>query len=137
MQLDVLKWLEDIRMAAEDIQTFALGRSLEEYQQNRMLRMAIERAFMTVGEGLSQLRRIDPDTAHKITGQQQIISFRHHLAHRYWEVRDEVVWSIITDDVPILIREVRELLAAGDPTFDHPPPGEPQSFERDPPQTEA
>jgi uncharacterized protein with HEPN domain len=137
MQLESLKWLEDLRMSAENVQAFAQGRDLAAYSSDLLLRKAIEREFITIGEALIQLRRIAPDAAARITAERQIVGFRNQLVHHYWVMRDELVWHIVTVDIPVLIAEARQLLAENDPTFDNPPATKPQEFDTHKPQDEA
>ncbi len=134
MQLETLKWLEDIRLAAERIRQFAAGRTAQDYAADELLRSGIERQFGIVGEALNQLRRVDPPVAERITDHQQIIAFRNRLFHRYWDIRPEAVWQFVEDDLVLLIREVRALLVEGDPEFLNPPSGKPQPFSPQPPQ---
>jgi uncharacterized protein with HEPN domain len=61
------KLLEDMRQAATKIARFAAGKTLEQYCQDEQLRWSVERGFEIVGEALSQLHKIDPDTAEHIT----------------------------------------------------------------------
>jgi len=134
MRLETLKWLEDIRLAGEAVMQFAAGRSLSNYAGDLQLRSAVERQLGIAGEALIQLRRGDPETAARISDYEQVIAFRHHLVHRYWDIRAEVVWNIIQRDVPVLIREVRGLLAEGDAALADPPPSQPQHLDPAPPQ---
>ena len=43
-----------------------------------------------------------------------MIGFRNILIHGYAEVDPRIVWSIIQDKVPELLRRVDELLSTGD-----------------------
>jgi uncharacterized protein with HEPN domain len=60
------KLLEDMRDAAANIAEFADGQTLQGYLASRQLRYAVERCFEILGEALSQLNKIDPQTATKI-----------------------------------------------------------------------
>lgn len=111
MSRETLKYLYDVRMAAELLQDFVRGKSFSDYQQNRLLSSAVERQFEIVGEALNQLRRIDAESVDKITGWQQAISFRNVLIHGYAEIDDEVVWRALKDDLPKLHKDVVSLLA--------------------------
>ena len=51
--------LEDIRHSAALVLTFAAGRSLPDYSGDDMLRSAIERQFIFIGEALSRLEKLD------------------------------------------------------------------------------
>jgi uncharacterized protein with HEPN domain len=134
MRLETLKWLENTRLAGEAVKQFAAGRSLSGYVGNLQLRSAVERPLGNAGEALFQLRRDDPGTAARISDYEQVIAFRHHLVHRHWDIRAEIVWNIIQRGVPRLIREVRGLLAEGDAALGDPPPGQPQHLDPAPPQ---
>lgn len=134
MQLETLKWLEDIRLAAERVRLFATGRTAQDYAADELLRSGIERQFGIVGEALTQLRRVDPAIAERITNHQQIIAFRNRLVHRYWDIRPEAIWQFVEEDLVLLIREVRALLAEGDPGFSDPPSGKPQPLPPQPPR---
>ena len=134
MQLEALKWLEDIRLAAERVQQFAAGRTAHDYAADELLRSGIERKFGILGEALSRLRHIDRATAERITNHQQIIAFRNRLIHRYWAIRPEAVWQFIEQDLVVLVSEVRVLLAEGDSEFHNPAPGKPQQRPPETPQ---
>ena len=74
-----------------------------------MLRSAIERQFEIIGEALNRLKRLDPETAVRISDYQRIIDFRNVLAHGYDVVSDQVVWDIVQNKLPDLRREIDEL----------------------------
>jgi uncharacterized protein with HEPN domain len=70
----------------------------------------VERCFEIVGEALSQLRKIDPATAQRITDWQAIIGFRNVLIHGYVQVDDAKTWDIVQSEIPVLLAELDELL---------------------------
>lgn len=70
----------------------------------------MERCFEIVGEALSQLRKIDPATAQRITDWQAIIGFRNVLIHGYVQVDDAKTWDIVQSEIPVLLAELDELL---------------------------
>ena len=96
------KLLEDIRDAAAFIRETVRGRSLNDYQRDRVLRQAIERNFEIIGEALNRLVQHDPDTAARISKHRRIIDFRNVLIHGYDLIDHRVVWSTIDEEVPIL-----------------------------------
>lgn len=110
MKPEVEKYLYDIRNATSLVWDFTSGRSFEEYQSNVMLRSAVERQFEIVGEAISQLAKIDEETASRITEYQRIIAFRNVLIHGYADVDDQIVWGVVTKDLPRLARDVEKLI---------------------------
>ena len=75
-----------------------------------MLRSAVERQFEIIGEALNQLLRREPGIREKISDASLVIAFRNRLIHGYASVSDEVVWGVVERYLPVLLREVRDLL---------------------------
>ena len=109
---DITALLFDIQHAAGGIVLFTTGKSLDDYKGDRMLRSAVERQFEIIGEAMTRLRAKAPDLVERITDYRKIISFRNVLIHGYDSVNDEITWRIVVEKVPILQREVEELLKA-------------------------
>lgn len=110
MKYEVEKYLYDIRNATGLLRDFTSGRSFVDYQNNAMLRAAVERQFEIVGEAVSQLAKVDEESASRITGYQRIIAFRNVLIHGYADVDDRLVWGVVINDLPALARDIEELI---------------------------
>jgi uncharacterized protein with HEPN domain len=76
-----------------------------------MLRSAVERQFEIVGEALNQLSKTDPATARKVPDLRRIVAFRNILVHGYATVDDALVWQLLNDKLPELVRVLRELMS--------------------------
>lgn len=74
----------------------------------------MERQFEVIGEALAQLARLDETIVAQITEHRRIIAFRNTLIHGYADVDDRIVWDIIETKLPILPREIAELLGASE-----------------------
>lgn len=94
---------------------FAEGKTLTEYETDALLRSAIERKLMIVGEALFQLRQTHPGIAARIRVVRDVVAFRHILVHGYGIVENERVWDIVQRFLPALEDELRALLASADP----------------------
>jgi uncharacterized protein with HEPN domain len=110
MQLEVEHRLRDILAAGEDIQAFIAGLSLGDYLQSRMIRSAVERQLITVGEALTVALRRDPSLRDRITQAREIIAFRNMVVHGYSRIDNNHVWGTIRNKLPLLLSEVRALL---------------------------
>jgi len=111
MQLESAKYLEDIREAGRTVLQATAGRTLDDYNRDKLLRLAVERCFEIIGEALRRLDERDHETASKITDFNRIIAFRNILIHGYSLVKHDVVWSIVENRLPMLLAEVETLLA--------------------------
>ena len=121
MPPDPRKSLEDIRRAAALIAKFVNGRTFDDYRSDEMLHAAIERELMIVGEAMTRLSKAAPELTDQFPERRQIIAFRNILVHGYDIVDDAVVWDIIQNQLPLLVKRINEASAPktdGDETED-------------------
>jgi len=110
MKDETRKNLIDVLQAAEEIQDFVRGMSFEAYQNNAVTKRAVERDFEIIGEALNRIKYTDNELLEKISEHHRIIGFRNILIHGYDIVDEAIVWQAITKHLPILIKEVNEIL---------------------------
>jgi len=110
MSPEVREILEGVLQSAEQVRLFTKGLDLEGYRRDDRTRLAVERLFELIGEGLKRLGRVDPERLELIRNYRSVISFRNILAHAYDSVEDRIVWGIIEASLPDLIADVRALL---------------------------
>ena len=103
--------LRDIVESAEEICEWTGGKTLCDYLRNRLIRGAVERDYMTVGECMAQLEKRTPDTAARFTKYREVIDLRDSLLRLYPKIDDKRVWAHAVEDLPTLLREARALLA--------------------------
>lgn len=112
---DPRAFLSDILDSCERIGRLASGRTLEDYKRDETLRLACERLLGIMGEAVSQLQHHDPAAMARVTESERIVGFRNILIHGYYQLVDDIVWTIIQNDVPRLKREARALLEREEP----------------------
>ncbi|MGH7738334.1 MAG: HepT-like ribonuclease domain-containing protein [Candidatus Tyrphobacter sp.] len=110
MRLEAKKYLFDIREAASRIDGFVDGKQFADYERDPMLSSAVERNFEILGEAPSQLSKVDPGIATRISEYRRIVAFRNILIHGYAEVDHNLVWDVVETKLPTLRREVEALL---------------------------
>lgn len=110
MQLEVKKYLYDIQQAIALLTEFTAGKEFSDYEDEAMLRAAVERELEIIGEALAQLARLDPDLAARVGEHRRIIAFRNILIHGYADVDDHLVWDIVKTKLPVLQGEMELLL---------------------------
>jgi uncharacterized protein with HEPN domain len=110
MRRSVEAYLQDIVDACDTID-IALSRvDTAGYLSDRVIRSAVEREFIIIGEAVNVLARLDAALASRITHARLIVAFRNRLAHEYAAIDDEAVLRIAQHDVAILREECRALL---------------------------
>ncbi len=112
MERDSRAYLLDVRDNCDLILGFVEGIDLKGYKANELIKSAVERRFIIIGEALGRLKQLDLNLLGTIPDAARIIAFRNVLVHGYESISDELVWEIIADHVPILRARCDELLAS-------------------------
>ncbi len=102
--------LDYIRNAADLILEFTERKSFPEYERDMMLRSAVERQFITIGESVSLLSKAESEVVSRISLYRGIVDFRNRLVHAFFRINDGVVWQIVIGLLPVLRAEVTELI---------------------------
>lgn len=110
MRREPRAFLLDVIEACDGIATAIDGLELDAYAGNRLVRSAVERELITIGEAVGALRQAAPDLFSRISQAQKIIDFRNQLTHGYMTVNDALVWAVAVRDAPPLRRECADLL---------------------------
>ena len=102
-------YLWDMLKAARDARELLEGRSLEAYLQDRVRRLALERALELVGE---PARRVTEGfkSAHPEIDWRSIVGQRNVLAHKYGVIDHERLYRTGTESVPGLIAALEKIL---------------------------
>ncbi len=106
MDEKILKWLHDINVAIDEIDSF-FGedeKRFDSYKSNLILKRAIERDLEIIGEATNRILRKNPDF--KIENSKSIIGLRNFIIHSYDNITDETIWAIIINHLPKLKRNV-------------------------------
>lgn len=96
MDKKVRSYLWDIRDAAREIAEFLRGVKFHEFETNKLLRYAIERQLLVIGEAAvhisPQFRKKHPEI-----NWARLVELRNVLAHEYGETLTNRVWLAATD----------------------------------------
>lgn len=103
----ILGYIQD---AADLVFQFTEGKSFSDYERDIMLRSAVERQFITIGESVNLLSKAQPESMSRISNRRRIIGLRNHLAHVFFDIDDSIVWLTTINRLPILRTEVTELI---------------------------
>lgn len=81
------------------IELFLIDKSAESLEENAMLRFALERQFEIIGEASSHISIQLKETYKDLVPWTKIKSFRNIVAHEYFAVESDLVWSILTSEI--------------------------------------
>lgn len=101
---DILTCISQIESALE-----RFGRNYVTFESDIVFRMFIERNIEIMGEAMGRILKLQPDT--KITSARKIVDTRNFVIHAYDSLKPDILWAIVINHVPILKREINELLS--------------------------
>lgn len=106
-----LKYLFDVKITIEEIESFfqSVPKSFPEYQNNLVLKRAIERNLEIIGEAINRINRKDPEII--ISNAQRIIGLRNQIIHAYDSISDEIIWGVIVKHLPVLKSEIERSIS--------------------------
>jgi uncharacterized protein with HEPN domain len=110
MTTEATKRLHDIRLAAEAIGRFTVGKSIDDLKGDEILQAALERKLAIIGEAFVRLREEDAGTADSFSDLRKIVGMRNRLVHGYDQLDLDVVWDPTVNHVPKLLKEVATAL---------------------------
>lgn len=110
MDKEIQVWLFDILNSILEIEFFVdfEETNFQDYSSDVKTKRAVERNLEIIGEALNKISKKDENL--EITDKRKIISVRNRIIHGYDQVSDELIWSIITQYLPVLEKEVRQYL---------------------------
>ncbi len=109
MNDETRKNLKDILDSIHGIEQYLTDkRDFKEFEQNRMMRKAVERELEIIGEATSRILKTNP--AITITGARSIVDMRNKVIHAYDAVNNTIVRAIVNNHLPVLKVEVEKLM---------------------------
>lgn len=108
----ILKWLYDVKLAIDEIDSFFHDNPKDffQYQQNIILKRAVERNLEIIGEAINRVIKRDETFTEKISEARAIVGLRNQVIHAYDNISDENIWSILINHLPKLKQEIEFLI---------------------------
>lgn len=111
---DLPSRLEDILDASRSIEEFVAGKSFDDYQNQIMLRLAVERCIEIISEAS---RHIPPvmKAKHPAVPWRNIADIGNVLRHAYRSVDRHIMWEVATRHIGTLQHAVERMLSEIEP----------------------
>lgn len=104
--------LLDMREAAQRAVTFTQGKARADLEADeQLLGFAVVRAIEVVGEAASKITPAARQQLPQIPWHN-IIGMRNRVIHDYLNVDYDIVWAVVTQNLPPLIAQLDAVLAA-------------------------
>lgn len=108
-------YLWDMIQACRDILDFTEHKTLHDFEKDKMLRYAVERQILVIGEAAKNISdSLKQKTSH--IPWKLIIAQRNILAHEYGEVLTERIWKVARQRIPELLDQIQDLLPTSQDT---------------------
>ena len=101
-------YLADMIVFSENVLAYSAGFDLATFEANGLNYDATIRNLELIGEAATHIPSQFRDI-HTSIPWRQIIATRNRLIHGYLGIDNETLWSIIKDDMPALLTELRQL----------------------------
>ena len=93
----------------EEIETHLSGKTIKDYQENRLLQLATIKLLENMGEACKNLSQ-DFQNKYPEIPWKEIIGMRNKTTHEYWDIKDDIVWEAATIHAPKLKNRIKESL---------------------------
>jgi uncharacterized protein with HEPN domain len=106
-------YLDDMIAFAEKVLTYTNGFDQVRFNNCPLNYDATVRNLELIGEAATRIPQSVRDAALHINWRL-IVATRNRLIHGYLGIDNDTLWSIITDDVPVLLKDLRTLKNTAD-----------------------
>lgn len=104
--------LEDMLEAAEKIERYVSGYELESFLEDEKTVDAVVRNFEIIGEAAGRIN-VEYRLKNNSIEWRRIRGFRNRLIHEYFGIDYHIVWVIIENEIPKLVKSLKEVIEKG------------------------
>lgn len=106
---DYYDYVWDILNSIEEVEEFTSGMTLEDFSKDKKTINAVVRSLEVLGEAAKKIpqsiRKTHPDLPwNKMAGM------RDKLIHQYFSVDLDILWKVVTEDLPPLKPNIKKIL---------------------------
>jgi len=106
---DINACLSDIEQSITEIYDFISSENdFLKFSADKKSMKAVERNIEIIGEAMDRILKTDP--GFPISNSRKIVDTRNRIIHGYDSVSEDVIWLIVNRYLPILEKEIHQLL---------------------------
>lgn len=101
--------LMDMLLSAQNILEFTLNLTEDEFMASRLVQSAVLREIQIIGDAA---RQITPESQIQYSQVEwrKIAGMRNRIIHEYFNVRLDVMWDTVQNEIPQLVKMLYEIL---------------------------
>jgi len=85
------------------------GKTRPQFDQDELLKLALTHLIQTIGEAASHVSEATQGKNQNVPWKK-IIGMRHKVVHDYMYVDFDIVWDVVSVDLPSLIAELQKMM---------------------------
>lgn len=101
--------LLDMLLACRKIRKFTQGHTQASFETDEMLQSAVIREFQVLGEA-ARMVSDEEKARHEVIPWTVIRAMRNRLIHEYFDIRLDVLWDTVQDDIPPLLQMLEKIV---------------------------
>lgn len=102
--------MEHMQQAIVRVLRYAEGKTYEDFLADDMMYYAVVKNIEILGEASHMLTQEFRDS-HSETPWRLVNGMRNYIVHECFQVDTQVVWEVVTSDLPVLKEQVERYLA--------------------------
>lgn len=108
-KIDDATRLRHMRDAASEAISFVHNHTRANLDGDRMLTLALVKDIEIIGEAAGRIST-DCKTKYPEIPWAQMIGMRNRLTHAYFEIDLDIVWEVVTNDLPPLVTKLEKII---------------------------
>ena len=105
--------LHHIILAIDRVLRYVNGKRYEDLVADDMMYYAVVKNIEIIGEAANMLTH-DFISSHTETPWKMVRGMRNYIVHEYFQIDDEVVWDVVTNNLPELREQVARYIKETD-----------------------
>lgn len=105
---DIIR-LQHIQQAIKRIKRYTSDKNFNDFTSDDMLYYAVIKNIEIIGEAANMLTE-DFRNRHPQTPWKMVMGMRNYIVHEYFQVDNNIVWDVITVDLPLLEEQILSYL---------------------------